>query len=53
MRVDDAVREFRELIEAHAKMEEEQVYPRFKAAMSEEQNKKITSLMNKEGMKMN
>lgn len=47
------VREFRNLIEEHAKMEEEQVYPRFKAALTPEQDKKITMLMNKEGMKMN
>ncbi|GAA4040747.1 hypothetical protein GCM10022281_22120 [Sphingomonas rosea] len=47
------VREFRDLIAEHAKMEEEQVYPRFKAAMSDEQNARITMLMNKEGMKMN
>ena len=47
------VREFRNLIEEHARMEEEQVYPRFKNSLSEEQNAKITSLMNKEGMKMN
>ncbi|GAA4008953.1 hemerythrin domain-containing protein [Sphingomonas humi] len=47
------VREFRQLIEEHARMEEEQVYPRFKQSLTEEQNAKITSLMNKEGMKMN
>ncbi|CAA9522602.1 MAG: hypothetical protein AVDCRST_MAG31-1697 [uncultured Sphingomonas sp.] len=46
------VREFRNLIAQHAQMEEEQVYPRFKGEISEEQNKKITALMNKEGMKM-
>ncbi|MCW3797506.1 hemerythrin domain-containing protein [Sphingomonas sp. BN140010] len=46
------VREFRNLIEEHARMEEEQVFPRFKQAMSPEQDKKITMLMNKEGMKM-
>ena len=46
------VREFRELIAEHAEMEEEQVFPRFKQALSEEQDKKITMLMNKEGMKM-
>jgi len=46
------VREFRNLIEEHARMEEEQVFPRFKQAMSPEQDKKITTLMNKEGMKM-
>ena len=47
------VREFRALIEEHARMEEEQVFPRFRAAMSEEQNARITSLMNNEGMKTN
>jgi hemerythrin-like domain-containing protein len=47
------VREFRNLIEEHVRMEEDQVYPRFKSSLSEEQNKKITMLMNKEGMKMN
>jgi len=46
------VREFRNLIEEHARMEEEQVFPRFKQALSPEQDKKITGLMNKEGMKM-
>jgi hemerythrin superfamily protein len=47
------VREFRQLIEEHARMEEEQVYPRFKNSLTEEQNAKITTLMNKEGVKMN
>jgi hemerythrin superfamily protein len=46
------VREFRDLIAEHVKMEEEQVFPHFKQALSEEQDKKITALMNKEGMKM-
>ncbi|HVF83356.1 MAG TPA: hemerythrin domain-containing protein [Sphingomicrobium sp.] len=46
------VREFRNLIEEHARMEEEQVFPRFKQVLSEEQDAKITALMNKEGMKM-
>ncbi|WP_205481715.1 hemerythrin domain-containing protein [Sphingomonas arenae] len=46
------VREFRDLIAEHAKMEEEQVFPRFKESLSEEQDQKITALMNKEGMKM-
>jgi hypothetical protein len=30
-------------------MEEEQVFPRFKQAMSEEQNAKITNLVNRDG----
>jgi hemerythrin superfamily protein len=46
------VREFRTMIEAHARMEEEQVFPRFKQALSEERNARITSLVNKEGFKM-
>jgi hemerythrin superfamily protein len=47
------VREFRNLIEEHVRMEEDQVYPRFKSTLSEQQNQKITMLMNKQGMKMN
>lgn len=46
------VREFRSMIEAHMRMEEEQVFPRFKREMSEAQNAHITSLVNKEGFKM-
>ena len=46
------VREFRSMVEAHARMEEEQVFPRFKRGLSEEQNARITSLVNKEGFKM-
>ena len=46
------VREFRTMIERHMRMEEEQVFPRFKRALSAEQNARITSLVNKEGFKM-
>ena len=46
------VQEFRDLIAEHASMEEQQVFPRFKGELTAEQNKKITGLMNKEGMKM-
>jgi len=46
------VREFRQMIEAHARMEEEQVFPRFKQALTEAQNARITTLVNKEGFKM-
>jgi hemerythrin superfamily protein len=46
------VREFRAMVEAHARMEEEQVFPRFKRELSDEQNARITSLVNKEGFKM-
>ena len=46
------VREFRDMVDRHAKMEEEQVFPRLKEAMTEEQNAHITNLVNKEGFKM-
>ena len=45
----EKVREFRELVARHAKMEEEQVFPAFKRSLDEEQNAKITSLVNKDG----
>ena len=34
----EKVREFRQLVSSHAHMEEEQVFPRFKQALNEEQN---------------
>ena len=46
------VREFRAMVEAHARMEEEQVFPQFKRGLTDEQNDRITSLVNKEGFKM-
>ena len=45
----DKVREFKALVVEHAKMEEEQVFPRFKSALSEEQNARITAMVNKDG----
>jgi len=48
----EKVREFRALVQKHAHMEEEQVFPRFKERMSEEQNAKITSLVNRDGFWM-
>ena len=45
----EKVREFRDLVRKHAHMEEEQVFPRFKERLSEEQNAKITSLVNRDG----
>ncbi len=48
----EKVREFRDLVRKHAHMEEEQVFPRFKERMSEEQNAKITSLVNRDGFWM-
>jgi hemerythrin superfamily protein len=48
----EKVREFRELVSKHAHMEEEQVFPRFKKAMDDEQNDRITSLVNRDGFWM-
>ena len=46
------VREFRTAVAAHARMEEEQVFPRLKESLSAEQNARLTSLVNKEGFKL-
>jgi hemerythrin superfamily protein len=48
----EKVREFRKLVAEHAHMEEEQVFPKFKNDMSEEQNARITSLVNRDGFWM-
>ena len=48
----EKVREFRQLVAEHAHMEEEQVFPRFKQDMDEEQNARITSLVNRDGFWM-
>lgn len=48
----EKVREFRQLVSEHAHMEEEQVFPRFKRAMDEQQNAHITSLVNRDGFWM-
>ncbi|WP_341632492.1 hemerythrin domain-containing protein [Sphingomonas agri] len=48
----EKVREFRDLVARHARMEEEQVFPKFKKDMSEEQNERITSLVNRDGFWM-
>jgi len=48
----EKVREFRSMISKHAHMEEEQVFPRFKQGLTEEQNAKITALVNKDGFWM-
>ena len=45
----EKIREFRALVAEHAKMEEEQVFPAFKRNLDEEQNAKITALVNKDG----
>ena len=48
----EKVREFRDLVSKHAKMEEEQVFPSFKQDMTDEQNGKITGLVNADGFWM-
>ena len=48
----EKVREFRQLVSSHAHMEEEQVFPRFKQELSEEQNARVTSLVNRDGFWM-
>jgi hemerythrin superfamily protein len=48
----EKVREFRDLISRHAHMEEEQVFPRFKDELTEEQNARITSMVNRDGFWM-
>jgi hemerythrin superfamily protein len=48
----ETVREFRKLVSEHARMEEEEVFPRFKKALDEEQNDRVTSLVNRDGFWM-
>lgn len=48
----EKVREFRQLVSSHAHMEEEEVFPRFKENLSEEQNARVTSLVNRDGFWM-
>jgi hemerythrin superfamily protein len=48
----EKVREFRQLVSEHAHMEEEQVFPRFKQELSEDQNAEVTSLVNRDGFWM-
>jgi hemerythrin superfamily protein len=48
----ETVREFRALISRHMHMEEEQVFPNFKQDLTEEQNARITSLVNRDGFWM-
>ena len=46
------VRDFRQLVAEHAKMEEEQVFPKFKRDMTKDENAHITSLVNRDGFWM-
>ena len=45
------VRDFRQMIEGHMREEENDIFPRFRQMLSEEQNSRITAMMNKEGFK--
>jgi hemerythrin-like domain-containing protein len=45
------VRDFRSMIEEHIRMEENEVFPAFRRSLSDTQNARLTSLMNKEGFK--
>jgi hemerythrin superfamily protein len=46
------VRDFRAMIEEHMRMEEEEVFPKFRATLSDEQNRKLGARMHKEGLKL-
>ena len=46
------IRDFRSMIQEHMRMEEEEVFPKFRNTLSEEQNAKLSAMMNKEGLKM-
>ena len=48
----EKVREFRALVSKHAHMEEEEVFPSFKESMTDEQNRKVTGLVNADGFWM-
>ncbi len=45
----EKVREFRDLVQRHAHEEEEDIFPGFKRDLTDEQNAKITSLVNRDG----
>jgi hemerythrin superfamily protein len=48
----EKVRDFRELVARHAQMEEEKVFPSFKERLSDEQNARVTGLVNRDGFWM-
>jgi hemerythrin superfamily protein len=45
------VRDFRAMIEEHMRMEENEVFPALRQAMTDEQNSRLTAMMHKEGYK--
>jgi hemerythrin superfamily protein len=46
------VRDFRSLLEDHIREEEERIFPRLYETLTEEQNRKLTLMMNREGLKL-
>jgi hemerythrin superfamily protein len=46
------VREFRTAVEAHARLEEDEVFPRLRSEISEELDERITHEVNKAGFMM-
>jgi hemerythrin superfamily protein len=45
----EKIREFRDLVVRHMRTEENEVFPRFKRTMTDEQNAKLTALVHKDG----
>lgn len=45
------VRDFRTMIEQHIREEEDEIFPALRSQLSEDQNSKLTAMMNKEGFK--
>jgi hemerythrin superfamily protein len=48
----EKIRQFRDLVVEHARMEEQEVFPRLKKDLGEEQNAKLTTMVNKAGFMM-
>jgi hemerythrin-like domain-containing protein len=46
------LKEFRGMIEKHVREEEDDLFPKLREQLSDEQNKHITVAMNKEGLKL-
>jgi hemerythrin-like domain-containing protein len=46
------LREFRTLIEEHVREEEQDLFPKLKAQLSADENKHLTTMMNREGLKL-
>jgi hemerythrin superfamily protein len=48
----EKVRKFRDLVVRHARMEEQEVFPRFRKDLDEETSAKLTMMVNKAGFMM-